>query len=41
MVDTRKEDISKSIQRFIKVIEASKEESRKIEEEKIKKEEGE
>jgi len=38
MADTRKEDIGKSIQRFIKVIEAAKEESRKIEEEKIKKE---
>jgi len=34
MQDTRKEDITKSIERFKKVIEAAKEEAKKIEEEK-------
>jgi len=38
MTDTRKTDIAKSIERFKKVIEAAKEESRKIEQEKLKKE---
>ena len=33
MPDTRKEDITKSIERFKKVIEAAKEEAKKIEEE--------
>jgi uncharacterized protein YktA (UPF0223 family) len=33
MPDTRREDISKSIERFKKVIEAAKEEAKKIEEE--------
>ena len=34
MPDTRKEDITKSIERFKKVIEAAKEEAKNIEEEK-------
>jgi len=36
MADTRKEDLTKSLERFKTVIEAAKKEARKLEEEKTK-----